>query len=154
MWPANRDAFEEFQSLANEGATKMRRAGEVDLQIFELDWLTCDAIIVCLSRYMKLFFSQKAVGELTKHKLAHDSTNLFNVLINLPMKPDAQSARSGHSSSVTADLNFGTRSQIVSRLLANHTLLDHVKSANLEFRMKAVKHNNALIFELINLFGK
>lgn len=165
----NFDAFEELESpfnkssdhnVVDESAINLNKDNEsatnqdeVKKQlVFKLDLPTRDEIIVGLNRYTQVLCGEKGEAAPAKDKLMNDNANLYQLLIHLPLKSNTNvQAESRHSNRVTLDLDPGTRSQIVSTLFANHTLLVHVESTSEEKKMKAAKCNNDLVIKLMRL---
>ena len=132
------DAFEVIE-ISNE-----------EIETYKLDWATRDEIIVNLNRYTQLLCGEKTANE----TLICDNADLYQVLIGLPVKSeedDPMSTGNAQSSRVVLDLDTNGRLQIVSTLMANHSLLVGGEAASEESKQKMIEKNNKLIVRLVNL---
>lgn len=152
---SSEDTFEEIESSScksSKDSINKSATNELNKQlVFKLSWPTRDEIIVLLNRYTRLFCGEKANGELAKDKLMNDNANLYQVLLNLPLKSDVDHQTGCQSSRVTLDVDSGIRSQMVNTLLSNHSLVLHTKSASQEEHMNVVEQNSDLICKLVKL---
>ena len=149
-----RESFEELKHLSfsestNENSTSQNEANAQPAEfVFQLDWATRDEIITKLNRYNQLFYSEKINTE-TKQKAVNDNIDLYQVLINLPLKRNAPAE--GHPLDIVVlDLDFGTSSQIASALFANQNLVNF-ESTSEESKLKMIEQNKELIVKLLNL---
>lgn len=129
--------------------------------VLELDWSTRDKIIVCLNKYSKVLYGEKAEMTLAKDELKKDNTYLYQRLIELPAKFDTDVPAGGdHSnqgpSSIALALRLGTMERIIRTLSSNHWLLvntesiikDSERQRGRELMIEIIKINNQLVSEL------
>lgn len=144
--------LKELELPANQSVpTNQRRSSEYNQQlVFKLAWSTRNAIMISLIRYTEVLRGVEKAD--VKDQLKKINTKLYQVMLDLPLKSDTDAqARSGHSSSVSLDLDFGTKSQIAAAMLANHNLVLYPESASEESKTKMIKKNNDLVIKLIKL---
>ena len=150
----NSDTFEKIESFSRsiESATN-RPTTELNKQlIYKLDWPKRDAIIINLNHYTQMLYGGKTEIALAKDKLKKENANLYQVLLDLPLKSDTDaSTGSDHSGKAALALEISTKSLIVTTMLANHGTLFSTESATEESKMKLVEQNNDLVARLAKL---
>lgn len=139
--------FEMIEHWPGQDPTDKQQAG----LIFKLDWTTRDDVIFNLNRYTALFCGEKVEAD-GKEKLMYDNTDLYQVLIGLPLKSNASvPVASGQPNKIVLDLDGTTRLQIIKTLIVNQSLVVDGNAASEEDRSNMVKQNNELVVKLVNL---
>ena len=139
--------FELIEHWPGQDSIEKQQAGLV----FKLDWTTRDEIIFNLNRYTALFCGEK-IETAGKEKLVYDNTDLYQVLIGLPLKSNASvPVASGQPNKIVLDLDGISRLQIVKTLLANQSLVVDGESTSEENKSEMVKQNNELVVKLMSL---
>ena len=115
--------------------------------VYKLDWALRDAIICNINSYTQLLFA-KQLDNAAEVRLAKTNTDLYQQLVNLPLKSDDEISQSGE---VVLELALGVRCEIVNALITNQSLgkADFKKSE--ETRMKMIEKNNSLVSVLMKL---
>ena len=138
----------QFEEIEYFGEASESSNSDLTELTYLLDWTLRDAIIANLNGYTQLLLLGRRSA--TEEKLLQANWDLYQRLINLPLKPDEQSSHQCPSK-VALELAFGVKGEILAALSTNQSLNKSRVLASKEIRLKVVKRNNLLVSRLMNL---
>lgn len=138
----------QFEEIEYFGEPSESSNSDLTELTYLLDWTLRDAIIANLNGYTQLLLIGKRSA--TEDKLLQANCDLYQRLINLPLKLDEESSDQSPSK-VVLELAFGVKGEILAALSTNQSLSKSGLLASKETRLKVVKRNNWLVSRLMNL---
>ena len=139
----------QFEKIEYTGESSESSSCDLTELVYKLDWALRDEIILNLNGYSRLLCG-KALSGTAKERLAQANADLYQQLINLPLKSDDEISDL-RSSEVVLELAFGVKGEIVSALITNQSLIKACLKGNEGTRMKMIEKNNSLVATLMKL---